>query len=144
MGDFMGQPAMHAFVIAAAVLVLKMVLTGNLTGLSRVAKGVFLTPEDYAVTGKQDTGEDAFIERTRRIHRNDLENILPFLAIGWIFALTGISATVAAWLFGIFTVARIAHTLTYLGGLQPWRTIVYEVGNIVLLIITVWTLILVI
>ena len=144
MSAILGQPAVHAYAIAAAVLVLKMVLTGNITGISRVLKGIYITPEDYEFTGKQQSGQDEFIERTRRVHRNDLENILPFLAIGWLFALAGSSATAAAWLFGIFTVARIAHTLAYLGRLQPWRTLFYEVGNITLLIMTVWTLILVI
>src|SRR5699024_5437392 len=111
---------------------------------TRVFKGVYLTSEDYRFTGKQPAGEDEFIERTRRIHRNDLENILPFMVIGCIVAFTGVSVTTAAWLFGIFTAARVAHTLDYLASLQPWRTLIYEIGNVVLFIITIWTLIAVI
>lgn len=141
--SLLSQPAVHAYAIVAAVLVLKMALTGTLTGLSRVVKGVYLTPEDYKFAGKTPAQDDEFIERTRRIHRNDLENILPFLAIGFIFSLTGVSVTAASWLFGIFAVVRVLHTLTYLFSLQPWRTLFYEVGNVVLFIITIWTLVLV-
>lgn len=139
--SLLSLPGMHAFALVAAILVLKMSLTGNLTGLSRVFKGVFLTPEDYKFTGKEPVQSDEFIERTRRIHRNDLENILPFLAIGFLFVLTGASPTAAAWLFGIFAVVRILHTLTYLFSMQPWRTLFFEIGNVVLLIITIWTLV---
>lgn len=139
------QPAVHAYAIVAAVLVLKMLLTANLTGITRMVKGVFITSEDYRLVGKEPAGEDGFIERTRRIQRNDLENILPFLIIAPIFALlSGVSATTAYWLFGIFTVARILHTLAYLAALQPWRTLVFTAGDIVLYIITIWTLIAVI
>lgn len=144
MNVMLAQPALHAYAIVAAILVLKMLLTGSLTGLTRVFKGVYLTPEDYKFTGKEQAGRDEFIERTRRIHRNDLENILPFLVIGLIFAFTGVSGTTAAWLFGIFTAARVAHTLAYLVSLQPWRTLLYEIGNVVLFIITIWTLVAVI
>lgn len=137
MNELLATPALQAYAVCAALLVLKMWLTGNATGLLRVLRGVYITPEDYAFTGKPDTGKDETIERLRRAHQNDLENVLPFLAVGAVYAATGPSATLAGWLFAIFTVARIVHTVVYAMGLQPWRTIAFEAGNLTLLVVIV-------
>lgn len=127
------QPPLQLFMVCAAILTIKMVLTGNATGLMRVLKGVFISAEDYALVGKAPVGPDDQIERIRRAHQNDLENILPFFAVGFLYALTGPSYTLAWWLFVPFTAARILHTICYALGLQPWRTIAFEVGNVTLI-----------
>lgn len=141
MVELIATPAFQAYAVCAALLVLKMWLTGNATGLLRVRRGVFITPEDYTFTGKPTAGQDETIERLRRAHQNDLENVLPFLAVGALYAATGPSATLAGWLFGIFTVARIVHTVVYAMGLQPWRTIAFEAGNLSLLVLVVHTIV---
>lgn len=141
MTEWIAEPALQAYAVCAALLVLKMWLTGNATGLLRVRRGVYITPEDYALTGKPQQAPDETIERLRRAHQNDLENVLPFLAVGALYASTGPSATLAGWLFGIFTAARVAHTVVYAMGLQPWRTIAFEVGNLALLVIVVHTIV---
>jgi uncharacterized MAPEG superfamily protein len=109
-----------------------MVLTGAAVGLLRTVKGVYASSEDYVLLGKSPVGPDEQIERIRRSHQNDLENILPFFAVGFLYALTGPPYTLAWWLFVSFTVARIVHTICYAFGLQPWRTIVFEIGNLAL------------
>lgn len=48
-----------------------------------------------------------------RAHRNDLENILPFFAIGLLYVLTDPRAFVAIILFSAVGIARIVHTLVY-------------------------------
>lgn len=126
------QPPIQLFMVCAAVLTIKMVLTANATGLLRVVRGVYISPEDYELVGTRPLGPDEQIERIRRAHRNDLENILPFLAVGFLYALTGPSYRLAWWLFVPFTVARVLHTIFYAFGLQPWRTIAFEVGNFTL------------
>lgn len=141
MTELLAEPALRAYAVCAALLVLKMWLTGNAVGLLRVRRGVYATPEDYAFMGMPAAAEDETIERLRRAHRNDLENVLPFLAVGALYAATGPSATLAGWLFGLFTVARVAHTVVYGLGLQPWRTIAFEAGNLSLLVIVVHTLV---
>ncbi len=126
------QPPIQLFMVCAAVLTIKMVLTANATGLMRVLKGVYASPEDYALVGKSPLAPDAQIERIRRAHQNDLENILPFFAVGFLYALTGPPYSVTWWLFVPFTVARVLHTVFYALGLQPWRTLAFEVGNFTL------------
>jgi uncharacterized MAPEG superfamily protein len=131
--DVLTSPTMHLFAVCAAILVLKMALTGNATGFLRVAKGVYISPEDYAVFGTQPAEADPQIERQRRAHQNDLENILPFLVVGFLYAWSGVSYRLAWWLFVPFTASRVAHTLLYAAGLRPWRTIIFEIGNVTLI-----------
>lgn len=83
MSDLLADPVMQTFAVCATVLILRMWLTGNATGLTRVVHGVYITEQGYQLTGKTDTGTDPLIERLRRIHQDDLENILPFLAAGF-------------------------------------------------------------
>lgn len=141
MNELLADPVMQVFAVCAAILVLKMWLTGTATGLTRILRRAYITDEDYELVGKAEPRTDPTVERLRRIHQNDLENILPFLAAGFLYALTGPSYDVAWWLFTLFTAARIAHTGTYLASMQPWRTIVFEVGNVVLLVITILLLV---
>ncbi|MGH8006595.1 MAG: MAPEG family protein, partial [Candidatus Binatia bacterium] len=80
------------------------------------------------------------VQRAHRLHRNDLENIPAFFAIGLIYVLMGASAFGAQMYFISFTVARILHTITYLAQMQPWRTITFAVGFLSMLGITIQVL----
>ena len=133
MSPLLTDPIMRVFALCAAILGIKMLLTANLTGILRTVRRVYATPEDYRFFGHEPVlARDEQIERVRRAHQNDLENILPFFAIGFLYALSGPSYGVAWWLFVLFTVGRLAHTVTYVAGLQPWRTIVFAVAQIAL------------
>ena len=137
MASLLVDPAMRVFAVCAGILVLKMLLTANLTGILRTSRRVFASPEDYRFFGAEPVAQpDEQIERIRRAHRNDLENILPFLVIGFLYAMTGPSYTVAWWLFVSFTVARLLHTAVYIAGLQPWRTVFFGIGSIALYAMT--------
>jgi uncharacterized MAPEG superfamily protein len=141
MNALLADPSMRVFAICAAILVIKMLLTGNLTGTLRTIRRVYATPEDYQFFGREPAmTRDEQIERIRRAHQNDLENILPFFAIGFLYALTGPSYAVASWLFIIFTAGRIAHTAVYIAGLQPWRTVAFAVAGIPLYLMAFITL----
>lgn len=142
MNALLAEPSMRMFAICAAVLVIKMLLTANLTGILRTVRRVYATPEDYRFFGQEAViARDEQIERVRRAHQNDLENILPFLAIGFLYALSGPSYAVAWWLFVAFTAARLVHTAVYIAGLQPWRTVVFGVGDVALYAMTVIVLV---
>jgi glutathione S-transferase len=133
MTSLLSDPTMRVFAVCAAILVLKMLVTANITGVLRTVRRVYATPEDYHFFGQEPVvTRDEQIERVRRAHQNDLENILPFLGIGFLYALSGPSYTAAWWLFVLFTSARILHTVTYIAGLQPWRTVVFAVAQIAL------------
>jgi len=141
MHEIMTEPTVQVFALCAAILVLKMAFTGSLTGILRFRYGAYVTSEDYAFMGKEAGPAAEAVERVRRAHQNDLENILPFLGLGLLYSLSGPSAGVASTLFIVFTIARVLHTITYLAGMQPWRSIVFEIANISLVVMTILLLV---
>jgi uncharacterized MAPEG superfamily protein len=54
-----------------------------------------------------------YVDRSRRMHRNDLENIPAFLACGILFVAAGPSYLLANILMYGFVGARLAHSLAY-------------------------------
>jgi len=130
MNELLAEPTVRLFSICAGILALKMLLIGTSCGLLRLARGVYITPEDYIFMGKEPRPQDETIERVRRAHMNAIEHLVPFFGVGLPYALSGGSHQVAWWLFTTFTAARVIHTLTYVASLQPWRTIFFEVANI--------------
>ncbi|KAM4782382.1 microsomal glutathione S-transferase 1 [Cyanocitta cristata] len=94
----------------------------------------FVNPEDTASFGKGESAKkylrtDPDVERVRRGHLNDLENIVPFVGIGLLYALSGPELSTALLHFRIFTGARILHTFAYLIPLpQPGRGLSWAVG----------------
>lgn len=142
MNALLADPVVRLFVICAAVLVIKMLVTANLTGIYRTVRKVYATPEDYRFFGQEPVSRrDEDIERIRRSHQNDLENIVPFLVIGFLYALSGVSYAPAAVLFIVFTAARLLYTVVYVAGLQPWRTIAFAVAQIALYVMAIATLV---
>ncbi len=137
MNQALSEPAVLVFVICAGLLVIKMQLMTVATTILRNVRGVYLSPEDYRLFGQEPKPPDELIERVRRAHQNDLENILPFLAIGFLYALSGPSYSAAWWLCVVFTAARMLHTLTYIAGLQPWRSIFFGIASLALTITTI-------
>lgn len=118
--------AWKLWALSVLALTLKMLVLATLTSRQRLAKRVFASPEDYASQGiAVKTTRDADVERHRRAHRNDLENVLPFFAVGAIFAATA-PTPLSAWLcLPGFALARLLHTIFYLRGAMPHRTIAY-------------------
>ena len=74
---------------------------------------VFANQEDIA-SGGTVTLADSDVERVRRAHQNDLENIPLFLLAGHFYLLTNPSSAVATNLIRAFTCLRFAHTFVYL------------------------------
>jgi uncharacterized MAPEG superfamily protein len=133
MNDLWSSSAVQLFAICYLILVLKMMVLGSYTSTIRIRRKVFATPEDYNLQGVEpSSGVDPDIERARRAHRNDLENILPFFGVGLFYALTQPSAIGAQICFIGFTVARFLHTLFYVRSQQPHRTIVFLVGYVLM------------
>ncbi len=129
MPQMMNDAAFRAYAIACSLLVFKMFAAAILTASTRARSKQFINPEDVRVlggTGVQEEHPD--VQRMLRLHRNDLENILPFFTVALIFVLIGASAFAAQVYFYTFTGARIVHTITYVAKLQPWRTVAYVVG----------------
>ena len=120
--------AWKLWALSVLALALKMLVLASLTSRRRFRKSVFASAEDYAALRLQPQERDADVERYRRAHRNDLENILPFFVVGAIYAATGPS-NLGAWLcLPGFALARVLHTVFYLRSAMPHRTIAYGYG----------------
>jgi uncharacterized MAPEG superfamily protein len=133
-------PSVRLFGLTYLLLVFKMVAVGWYTSFLRIRKGVYATSEDYALQGLiPASGPDEEIERARRAHRNDLENILPYFGVGLLYALSSPSVTAARVYFIGYLVARVLHSVCYILQLQPYRTIAFGVGQIIMLIMLVAT-----
>ena len=59
------------------------------------------------------TLSDPDIERVRRNHLNDIENIVPFAVIGFFYVAMNPNARTALWHFRVFFLSRIFHTIAY-------------------------------
>ena len=138
------NPALQLLGFVYLVLVLKMVAVGSYTSMIRIRRGHYATPEDFKLQGLEPATEaDADIERVRRAHRNDLENILPFFGAGVFYALTHPSMFMARTYFWGFCIARVLHSIFYIRQQQPHRTIAFTVGLLLMLLMvlsTLWTL----
>ncbi|XP_058818862.1 microsomal glutathione S-transferase 1-like [Topomyia yanbarensis] len=133
----------RSYVFWSSVLVLKMLLMSILTARKRWAKKVFANPEDAKTTpGGKVNLADPDVERVRRAHLNDLENILPFFVIGFLYTLTNPPVFLATNLFRLVAIARIAHTLVYAVFVipQPARGLSWAIGYFISAYMAVHTL----
>ncbi|EHB13150.1 Microsomal glutathione S-transferase 1 [Heterocephalus glaber] len=134
MADLMDNKVLMAFASYATIVVSKMMFMSTATAFFRITKKVFANPEDCASFGKGENAKkylrtDESVERVRRAHLNDLENIVPFLGIGLLYSLSGPDLSTALLHFRIFVGARIYHTIAYLLPLpQPNRGLAFFAG----------------
>ncbi|CAL1536740.1 unnamed protein product [Lymnaea stagnalis] len=71
----------------------------------------------------------ANVERVRRCHLNDLENVIPFVILGLLYVATGPDIESATIRFRIFTISRFFHTIFYLFAIpQPTRFLAFLAG----------------
>lgn len=135
MEEFLSNAAIKAWALSSIVVALKTLTTGMLVSSIRIRKNVFSSPEDYELQKLEpQTGTDEEVERARRVHLNDLEAGLPFVLVGFIYALTQPS-TLGLWIcFAGFPIGRILHLVAYMKGLMPHRTAAWAIGFMV----TIW------
>lgn len=132
--------------LCVIILWLKMFANSIVQGIYRVRHQSYTRPDDAAFFGRgaaQLAADLPIVQRASGCWRNDLENIPMFLIIGLGFALADGPASAASIYFGLFTIFRIAHTITYLHPVQPWRHLAYQAGTFVTLALIVHTLVLV-
>ena len=127
MDTLMNDPAFRTYALCSAILAIKMLAAASYTTFQRFRTRTYLSDEDARTLGGE-VGTHPAVTRAMNIHRNDLENIPLFWAVGLIFVLDGASPGAAAAWCWTFTASRLAHWAVYLAGLQPWRAIAYTVG----------------
>ncbi|KAK2581424.1 hypothetical protein KPH14_005099 [Odynerus spinipes] len=118
----------------SSILVIKMMLMILLTAYQRFTKKIFANPEDASLMPKAKVSlEDPDVERVRRAHLNDLENIVPWFIITYVWLMTGPSVWLAGVLIRTFAITRIIHTLVYaVFPQQPARFLCFAVGYVVI------------
>ncbi|KYN19449.1 PREDICTED: microsomal glutathione S-transferase 1-like [Trachymyrmex cornetzi] len=117
-----------------SILVLKLLVMMPLTARQRIRKNAFANQEDAMHSGKgKVVYDDPDVERVRRAHLNDLENILPWFIVTYLWLGTGPSAWLAKILIRTFVLARVGHTASYVfWQQQPTRAIAFFVGFVIM------------
>lgn len=126
----LSDPIFRTFALCSVVLALNLILLSFGTAIARTRAKKMLNPEDISVIKGGEVGESeaAEVQRYHRAHRNALENIVPFFMVGLLYVASGPSLRGATIYFVTFTVARLLHTVVYIAGKQPWRTLFFTVG----------------
>lgn len=129
------------WIIATALTVLKVMGQGWMT-VYRMMKvgGGYAAPEDLrpglinkAPDPKQLEVND-YVDRSRRMHRNDLENIPAFWAAGLAFVAVAPPLWLAQLLMYGFVAARAAHALAYATAQShEVRAAFYWVGSLIVM-----------
>ena len=142
------NPVFVTYVIAATLMILKIMLQGWITVARMMATDAGLvSPEDLKAgpvnrnprPEQLQPNED--VERSRRIHRNDLENIPAFLVVGMLFVVIEPPLGAAQWLMYGFVAARLAHFIAYSTAQRhEVRAAFYTIGSLIVIAMTVWVL----
>jgi glutathione S-transferase len=151
MTNLVSDPNVRTLLQVDTLLVLGLMLMSSHTSLLRLRRKVYATAEDYALNGialpgasPEAPGSSELsdpIARSRRVHRNHLENVLPFLVLSALYALTAPGHALFAGLLWSFVAVRLTYTVFYLRSKQPHRTIAFAVGVVLQLTIAVLTLV---
>lgn len=138
------DPLIATYAMASALMVLKIMGQGWMTvhRMMKVRAG-FASPEDLRaglINKAPDPAQLApndYVERSRRMHRNDLENIPAFWMAGLLFVSTGPALWLAQWLLYGFVAARAAHALAYgTGQSHEMRATFYSIGSLIVIYMT--------
>lgn len=143
------NPVFVTYTIAASLIVLKYLGHGWLTVFAMMKnQGGFLNPEDAnrgMVNPKPKPGQldpADFVERTRRMHRNDVENAPAFLVAGLLFVFTQPSLLIAQVLLYGFVATRFVHALVYMTRRShEVRATFYSLGSLIVIGMAVTTLV---
>ena len=119
-----------SFAFYGSLSLFKMMGVAMWTVKARVCNKSFLNEEDAAKWAVKKKGSEE-CDRIQRAHRNDVENILPFIGLGLFYCMTGPDPQVAIWHFRIFAAARILHTISYLSGVSKPRGLGFISGYLV-------------
>ncbi len=130
------HPAFLVYAITTLVLCLNLMFLWVYSGTVRGKTKTTTNPEDATTVAKGaqvSDSEPPEVARVLRAHRNAEANIYPFLALGLVFVLLGGPAEHAKLLFAVFAAGRVMHSIAYLAGKQPWRSIGFGIGTLALL-----------
>jgi glutathione S-transferase len=150
MSDFStNNPVFVTYMITASLMILKIMGQGWVT-VYRMMKigGGWATAEDLRpglINPKPDPEQletNDYVDRSRRMHRNDLENIPAFLACGLLFVAAGPSLLLANILMYAFVVTRLAHSIAYATRQShEVRATLYTIGSVCVIVMAIYVLV---
>jgi len=123
-------------ILYGSMTVAKMLIMAPLTAYFRFTRNSFANIEDAAPGAKGDAEKlkrslvlNDDVERVRRCHLNDIENIIPFVLLGIMLVGVNPNAETAIMHFKVFFYSRLLHTLVYVGKVrQPARGLSWMIG----------------
>ncbi len=124
------NPSFVVYAVSMMVLCLNVVGLWIYSGVVRARTKTARNPEDVGKSTTLTSDDPPEVARVLRAHRNAADNILPFAILAFILVQLGATPVVVGALCGVFTAARLAHTASYLGEKQPWRSIFFGLGAV--------------
>ena len=142
------NPVFETYVIAAALMVLKIMGQGWMTVYRMMKSNSGLASPEDVKQGILNTDPhpeqldvNDYVDRSRRMHRNDLENIPAFLIAGLLFVVTDPSLLLAQLLMYGFVAARLAHFVAYATKqTHEVRATFYTIGSLIVIYMAVHAL----
>ena len=137
----LADPLFATYAIAAALGVLKVMGQGWMTVWRMMRSGSGLaSPEDLRpgplnrAPAPEQLAPNDYVDRSRRMHRNDLENIPGFWVAGLLFVFAAPPLWLAQVLYYGFVASRLAHAVAY--GTKrnhETRATFYTVGSLIVI-----------
>ncbi len=139
------NPVFVTYMITAAIMILKIMGQGWMTVYRMLnSKSGLASPEDLQKglinrnPHPEQLDRNDYVDRSRRMHRNDLENIPAFLVCGLLFVAIDPTVQLANILMYGFVAARLLHTLAYATKQShEIRATFYTIGSLAVVIMAV-------
>ena len=124
---------LSVYALCVVVLGVKMFALSCYQGFYRIKSLAFTNREDAGYFNRPVSPQELpQVTRAAKAWANDLENIPVFFVLGGLCCALETSSGASIWLFCMFCVVRVLHSVCYLAGWQPWRTVTYAVGIVCL------------
>lgn len=142
------NPVFVTYLIASTIMVLKVMGQGWMTvhRMMKVSAG-YASPEDIQqglINKSPDPSQldvNEYVDRSRRLHRNDLENVPAFWAAGLLFVAVNPAAWLAQVLMYGFVLARFAHFWAYASKRShEVRATFYTIGSLIVMYMALYAL----
>lgn len=135
------DPLLRTYAIAAAIMIIKMAAQAWITVYRMMqVKGGYRSPEDIKPSplnpapSPDQLAPNEHVERSRRIHLNDCENIPLFLAVGFLFVLARPPLWAAQVVLYGYVVTRLLHFVAYMSAqLHDVRAAMWTPGSLAII-----------
>jgi uncharacterized MAPEG superfamily protein len=142
------NPVFQTYALVTALMVLKVMLQGWMTVYRMInSDSGLVNPEDLqkGLINKNPRPDQLevndYVDRSRRMHRNDLENIPAFWAVGLVFVAVDPALWLAQILMYGFALARLAHAVAYLTKQShEVRATFYTFGSLIVIFMAAYVL----